>query len=789
MAPDYVRVCPTCGSRHPPDVIRCTCGAMLFGLDLVRAAATAESAPSPKAQRPAAKKAPSVICPYDDCGQASPPGNDRCIYCNRPLESGAAPAPEKHASSLLSLPAALADRYRIVKAFPAGGAEAELLLVEPMSGGQTLVAKIYRQGIQPKSSVQERICRIDPRHRVRTLESGTSGGHAFEVMEHIPFGSLRDWLNRGAIAGESLIAVVRELATAIAAVHAAGLVHRDLKPENVLVRVEQPLQLVLIDFGISSVLDMTQRFTGAARTLPYASPESLSGVIDGKADYWAMGMILLEATLGRHPFAGLSEAVILHHLTTRSIDVAAVRDGNMRKLLKGLLLRDPRARWGRDEITRWFAGDASLAEPVEQGPQAGFREPYHLANDICSTREQLAIALSRNWSAGISDLTNGQLLRWFRDVQKDQNTVRLLITNQYERKMHVDVRLLRLLLHLAPGIPPVWRGESIESSAILPRASLALKGDAEAARWLHALYIYRVLETYAEAGNPDAADIVLRWNGTVDRFAEAWKAQVAFLKEKESAARRDEVALFDDLLYGRSGPERPSLRSLHPRILALAYDAAWADRLRRRIAADLASLVVQCPWLAELGDPLAMDAASLVALEALLPEARKAADRQVKANVRRRREEAEELRAMAAESATLIERLRSNALENMLTAGVCRQMRGDLDRWFSLLARVQGAGRTDEAFLELQRALKRIEPCANHMRTLLDILAERRAANSGWLSGSTLAFAGLALAFVPSFFGARVFYAIVVVIATILAWRMVPNYFTMRNIQKLAARL
>lgn len=789
MGPDYVRVCPTCGAKNAPDILRCACGAMLFGLDLVRRKATAESAPLGDSSASSAAKSPGVRCPYDDCGQVSPPNSSRCIYCNRLFAGGAALTAGSEPQSLVRLPVALADRYRIVRPFPAGGAEAELLLVEPLTGGQTFVAKIYREGIRPKSAVHERIARIDPRYRVQLVESGASGRHAFEVMEYCKYGSLRDRLSGGGIAGASLVPVVRELSAAIAAVHAVGLVHRDLKPENVLIRLEQPLQLVLIDFGIASVLDATQRFTGAARTLLYASPESLSGVIDGKADYWAIGMILLEATLGRHPFAGLSEAVILHHLTTRSVDVSVVRDGNLRKLLKGLLLRDPRARWGRDEIARWLAGDAALLEPADQGPGAGFTEPYHLANEICGTREQLAVALSRNWKAGISDLGNGQLLAWFRDVQKDQNTVRLLIDLQHERQMHVDVRLLKLLLHLAPGIPPVWRGESIELPAILAHANLALKGDPDAARWLHALYSHRVLEAYAEAGNPDAADIVRRWNAAMDRFGEAWDARVAFLKKKEPAGDPNDVALFDDLLYGKQGPDRPPLLSLHPRLLALAYDTAWSERLRRRLAVDLATLAIHCPWLAEVGDPLAMDAPSLVVLESLLPEARKAADRQIKAGARRREAETDMLRAMNDEAASLVASVRTGARENLLTDRVCNELHGNLELFFNLLARTQSAGRTDEAFLELQRSLKRMEPVANHMKILIEILLERRAANSGWLSGRMLVFAGLALAFVPGFFGARAFFAVVIAIAIMLAWKMVPNYFTAQRIRKLAERL
>lgn len=789
MAPDYVRVCPTCGSENAPDVIRCSCGAMLFGLDLVRAHAPAESTSAGDTAAPAAAKSQNVICPYDDCGQENPPQSERCVYCNRALASGAELTPASETGGLVRLPAALADRYRIVRPFPAGGAEADLLLVEALAGGQPLVAKIYRQGIQPKRAVQERIDRIDPRYRVNMVETGVSGGHAFELMEHCARGSLRDRLSRGAIAGETLITLVRELSAAIAAVHAVGLVHRDLKPENVLIRAEQPLQLVLIDFGISSVLDATQRFTGVARTLPYSSPESLSGVIDGKADYWAMGMILLEATLGKHPFAGLSEAVILHHLTTRSIDVNLVRDGHLRMLLKGLLLRNPAARWGQDEIERWLANDAGLVEPVEYGPDAGFAEPYELGSDICATPEQLATALSRNWRAGVADLTNGQLLAWFRDAQKDQNVVRLLIELQYDRQMHVDVRLLKLLLHLAPGIPPVWRGESIELHEILARANLALKGDADAARWLHALYVHRVLEAYAQAGNTDAADVVKRWNAAIDGFADAWKTRLAFLKEKGPGRDPNEIPLFDDLVYGRDGPDRPPLLSLHPRLLALAYDAAWSERLRKRLTVELAPLVAQCPWLASVGDPLTMDATSLLVLESLLPEARKVADRQNQANARKRQAEIEEFRQMETEADTLIANLRAVADETLLTSDVCTALRRDLERFFNLLARVRSAGRADAAFMDFQRSLKRIEPRANHMMALVEGLAERRAANSGWLSGNMMIAAVIALWLSSVFLGTYAFYAVVAVIVTGLAWRMVPNYFTMQSIRKLAAEI
>ena len=784
MGTDYVRLCPACGVENATDVMRCACGAMLFGIDLTRQGVATSTGAGTISE---ALLPETAVCPHEDCGQNNPVGSDTCLYCNRRLATGAALTPA--GQCLLNLPVALRDRYRIVNPFPAAGAEADILLVEALSGGPQRVAKIYRQGMQPKAGVQERITRIDTRHRVEVFESGVSDGYAYEVMEFCAYGSLADRMRHGPLAANAMADIVRQLAAAIAAVHATGLLHRDLKPENVLVRSEAPLDLALTDFSIASVIDSTQRFTSAARTLPYASPESLSGVIDGKADYWSLGMLLLEAALGGHPFAGLSEAVILHHLTTRSMDIDGIRDLNLRKLLRGLLLRDPKQRWGNAEVERWLAGDPVLAEPVERGPGGGFAKPYHLGNDICFTAEQLAIALARNWRAGIADLGNSQLQAWFRDVQKDQNTVRLLLAMQYEQHLHLDVQLLRLILHLAPGLPPVWRGESIELRAVLTRANLALKGDAVAARWLDAIYQHRVLAIYASAGNPEMIELAQRWTEAVDRFLAAWKTQAALLKARRPPRDPSEVANYDEMVFGSSEPESPALLVLHPRLLATAFDARWSERLRQRVQAEFAELLVHCPWLADLGDPQQMDPAGLLVAESLLPAARKAEQRQVQAVARQRESADETLRSVRQDVTASLARLRGNAQGASFMPAVCDLVRADIDNYLDVLARLRSSGRSDEPWMDLRKSAARSEAIANRMLKLLDDLSERRAANAGWISLRMLGFQLLALILLPELLGERSVPFLLAMLAGILAWRFLPVLVMMRKLREMASRL
>lgn len=779
--PGLIRLCPTCGAENEPAVMRCACGALLAGVDLVRRAPPA-AAPAPIAETAAKTR----LCPHEDCGQANPTDAASCVYCNRPLAAAGAEA-EPELQSLIALPGPLRERYRIVRPFPAAGAEAEILLVEPAGGGDSRIAKVYRSGIRPKPEVLAQIARVDRRHRVDIIESGVADGHAWELMEYCAHGSLRERLRAGPLAPELLRTVIGELATALADVHAARLVHRDLKPENVLVRCESPLDLVLTDFGIASVLDATQRFTGTARSLAYAAPETLSGLIDAKADYWALGMIALEAALGRHPFAGLSEAVVLHHLATRPVDLGEVTDRGLKKLLRGLLLRDPKARWGAAEIERWLAGDPTLAEAPEPGA-AAFAEPYRLAGDICATPEQLAVALARHWREGVADLGNGQLLAWFRDAQKDHDTVRLLLELQHERQMHVDRRLLALIIHLAPGIPPVWRGESVELAAVLGRAARALKGDAEATAWLDEIHRQRVLETWAAAGNAGAADLAARWTAAADRFADAWERQSGRLREGTPRPGPDEPVRFDDVVYGRAGPERPSSLALHPRLLAAAYDPAWADWLRRKLGAEAAALASACPWLAELGDPAGMDAADLLVLEALLPEARKAAERGRSVRAEQEKAEAEDMRKLRGDAELAIGNLRSLG-GRLLTPAASAELRAALDQYQGLLARVRASGRSDDAWMALRKRVVRVEPYADRMQELVDRLAERRTANAGWFGREAAGFAFFAIIVLPIFLPARLSYLPAMIVAGLAAWRLLPNFFAARQIRELAGKL
>ena len=838
MSSELIRICPSCGTENAAQVMRCRCGALLAGVDLVQA--ERKGAATRAAAAGAAPAAGQILCRFDDCAQPNPPGSLSCLYCNRALpaataaavSSGAAsaPVPDGNAlqtprQSLLNLPATLQRRYRILRPLAQQGAEAELLLVEALDGGAPLVAKIYRQGIQPKTAIFERLAQVAPEYRVNLLESGHADGYFYELMGYCAHGSWREQMRDGALHEGTLLDFVRSLAPALAAIHAAGLIHRDLKPDNILLTSLNPLQLVLTDFGSASRLDATQRFTGNARTLPYAAPESMSGVIDAKFDYWAFGMIVLECALGTHPFAELSEAVIMHHLSTRSMDLSGVPMPAIRKLLRGLLLRDPQKRWGASEVARWLARDPALAEPVDSG-SSHFRQPYHLGREVCDTPEQLAIALARNWKLGVQDSENGQLMAWFRDVQKDQNTVRLLLELKFDMQMQVDLRLLRLILHLAPGIVPMWQGEVLNLRTVLTHAQQALNGDQAAVNWLDVLWRQDVLKLYAAAGvsekdigavrgtvnggingagsgggngadngadhshnggpgNADAAALLARWTAAYDDFIAAWDQLLARLSPPKEAG---DFANFDDMLYGGPELERPALAGMHARLLAVAHDAAWVTRLRQRLQAQYAEISVDCPWFLELGEVAGMPGAELLVLESLLPQVQQARLRARASRERRHATRQNELESLQREIGNCIGQVKTLARENWLSPAICAQMRQHLDELFEHYDSLRRAGRADVAWQKPDAESQINKQSAWALRKALDRLSEHHSVNDGWFNRYTAAFAILA-ALVALSRGPRVLLIALLAGVGVAAWRLLPLPGMMRETRTLARSL
>src|SRR3989454_8374471 len=155
---------------------------------------------------------------------------------------------------------------------------------------------------------------------VRTYDFGESDGLYYLALEWATGEPLADFLHRdGPLAPADAVPLVRQLADALAAAHAAGIIHRDLKPENIMYD-PRARRAKLLDFGIArdaeqpaeERLTRTGFFVG---TLQYVAPEALSGeLVDGRADIYSLAKITYYMFTGRHPHEGRSPRELFQQL-------------------------------------------------------------------------------------------------------------------------------------------------------------------------------------------------------------------------------------------------------------------------------------------------------------------------------------------------------------------------------------------------------------------------------------------------------------------------------------------
>jgi serine/threonine protein kinase len=318
--------------------------------------------------------------------------------------------------------------WRVVDQLPTKGAEADLYIVSTggaLNGRDLCVLKLYRHRLEPKLEILNRITEIsrgNSRCFVIFLETGfdEETGRWYELQEYIPLGSLNDVPSETKRSRDFILKLIPELAEAIRTLHENGIVHCDMKPANVLVRSLEPLDAILTDFGISSLLasDMSRKMTALKGTPMYWAPEAFSRVVGRPCDWWGLGMILLELAAGEHPLEGLSDSQIIHKLTLGNVEAPESLDPKLAMLIKGLLTKDDAKRWGYGEVTRWLAGDTDIPVYYEEAPivyaQSGSRNPFRFDGKDYHSAEELALEWAVNekpWMSGPTYLL--YLRQWY----------------------------------------------------------------------------------------------------------------------------------------------------------------------------------------------------------------------------------------------------------------------------------------------------------------------------------------------------------------------------------------
>ncbi|MEV4574249.1 serine/threonine-protein kinase [Nonomuraea jabiensis] len=256
--------------------------------------------------------------------------------------------------------------YTLVRKLGEGGMGVVYLAEDPE--GRRVAVKTMRPELAAREEFRRRFGKeAEAAGRVArfctapVLDAGFDGGTAYLVTEYVEGPDLAAVVRQAPLTGANLEALAVGVATALAAIHQAGVVHRDLKPSNVLL---SPVGPRVIDFGIAQLADTAGALPTLAQSMgtpAYMSPEQAKGEPATPAgDIFSWGALVAYAGTGRPPFGtgGVAEVVY------RVINHAPVLDGldeRIRPLVERALDKDPARRPTAQQLMDRMLGRAEVA--------------------------------------------------------------------------------------------------------------------------------------------------------------------------------------------------------------------------------------------------------------------------------------------------------------------------------------------------------------------------------------------------------------------------------------------
>jgi len=211
---------------------------------------------------------------------------------------------------------------------------------------------------------------------VSVYDSGTDGDTPYIVMQYIEGRTLADFLGSGKMLPPKQAATIaQEIAEALGAAHAHGVIHRDIKPANVMITREG--KVLVMDFGIARLIsgpETAPQTSAVLGTASYLSPEQAQGQsVDARSDIYALGVVLYEMLTGRPPFTGDSPMAIAYKQVNATPPAPSSANPDVPPQLDAVVMRalskNPANRYQTgqefaDDLERARAGGQVMATPL-----------------------------------------------------------------------------------------------------------------------------------------------------------------------------------------------------------------------------------------------------------------------------------------------------------------------------------------------------------------------------------------------------------------------------------------
>jgi serine/threonine protein kinase len=313
------------------------------------------------------------------------------------------------------------ENYTIESSVKSSG-EAEVYTIK--IDDNLLIFKHYKSNT-PLSDTAKKVLsciKNNPQDRIiKVIDFGKYNNQDYEIMEFAKGGTLDEYLREKPIHDEKkLKTIVRMINEGLLQLHDKhNVIYQDLKPDNILFTDAEKTNLVLADFGISSIMETGEKkatvvanltdLYGALELSPKSSQKHVIARPD--VDYYSLGITMMEMWMGEKPFRNIPAIERDDIIREERVDFPSDMPDDYKTLIQGLIKPNRKERWGDKQIQQWLKGE-TLQQAAGKAVLGYATEMFNDYESFSSPKE-LADLMVKYPDQGEKILYSGIAATWF----------------------------------------------------------------------------------------------------------------------------------------------------------------------------------------------------------------------------------------------------------------------------------------------------------------------------------------------------------------------------------------